>query len=212
MVMATILEDVKKQYIPRSNDFYRNHYHHVIIGLMIVIVLMTIAVGVVLYQMFHRPLPVFSAAQPSGEKMLLISFDEPNLLPDTILRWASKAATAAYTFDFVNYNKQISAARPYFTEAGWQSYLQGINGVIDTARKGQLFINGIVAGTAVISNQGPLPGKGYVWRIQIPFLVTYQTANGLTKRNYLVVLTIMRVPTQVNPQGIGIDQFVMVQR
>lgn len=204
------LDDLQQQYIPRNNDFLRHHYHHVIIGIMGLIVVMFICVGVVFYQLLNRPLPQFNAAQPDGKRMLLIPYDEPNLLPDTILRWSSKAATIAYTFDFVRYNEQIAAARPYFTEDGWQDYLRSVNNLISTIVQNQLFINGVVSGTPVISNQGPLPGRGYVWRIQIPFLVTYQSANLTTKRSFFVVLSIVRVPTSVNKQGIGIDQFVMV--
>jgi intracellular multiplication protein IcmL len=68
-----------------------------------------------------------------------------------------------------------------------------------------------VVGTPVISNQGPLPGTDYAWRVQIPFLVTYQSANVTTRRNYMVIVSIIRVSTIENPQGIGIDQFVTVQ-
>lgn len=199
----------QRRYIPQEHAFYRNHYHHVLIGLMLIIVLMIAAVGVVLYQVIHRPLPVFHAVKPNGQKMILTPYEDPNLLADTILRWASSAATVAYTFDFVNYNKEINAARPYFTDAGWQDYLHGISELIQSIVQNQLFVNGVVAGTPVIANQGPLPGKGYTWRIQIPFLVTYQSANTTSKRRYFVVITIVRVPTSVNPQGIGIDQFVM---
>lgn len=204
------IADVKERYVPKSSNFYRDHYHHIIIGLMVLIVLMISTVGVILYQMFHRPLPLFYAEQPNKQQMQLTPFEDPNLLPDTILRWASKAATTAYTFDFVNYNKQVALARPYFTDAGWQDYLRSVSGLVDTIVANQLFVNGVVSGTPVIANQGPLPGTTYAWRVQIPFYVTYQSANTVSKRSYYVVLTIVRVPTSVNPQGIGIDQFLMV--
>lgn len=205
------LDDIHERYIPRDNDFYRNHYHHVIMGLMGVIVLLMLVVGFVLYQLTHRPQPLFYANQANGQKIQLKPYDEPNLRPDTILRWASKAASVAYTFNFVNYNKQIAAARPYFTPDGWQDYLSSVSSLINTVVQGQLFVNGVVAGAPVISNQGPLPGKGYVWRIQIPFLVTYQSADNVNKLHFIVVITVVRVPTDVNPRGIGIDQFVMVR-
>jgi len=85
-----------------------------------------------------------------------------------------------------------------------------VDRLISTIVQNQLFVNGVVSGPPVISNQGPLPGKGYTWRVQIPFLVTYQSANTTTKRSFYVVITIVQVPTNINPQGIGIDQFVMV--
>jgi intracellular multiplication protein IcmL len=67
----------------------------------------------------------------------------------------------------------------------------------------------VVSDTPVISNQGEIPGKGYVWRIQMPFLVTYQSSEGTSKKSYMVSVTIVKVPTWKNPAGIGIDQFVM---
>jgi intracellular multiplication protein IcmL len=199
-----------EKYVPRDNDFYREHYHHVLYGLLLTIFLLIVGLFVVVYLSVHRPLPEYHAVDPNGQKMSLTPYLEPNLLPDTILRWASKAAVTAYTFDFVNYKRQIESARPFFTEAGWKDYLASVSGLIDTIVKNKVIINGVVTGTPVISNQGPLPGQGYTWRVQIPFLVTYQVGGPPVKRNYYVVLTIVRVPTNVNIQGIGIDQFVMV--
>lgn len=191
-------------------NFHRDYYHYVLVLLMVVIILMMAAVGAVLYEMYKRPLPVFYVTNPKAQKMQLTPFDEPNLLPDTILRWASKAAVGAYTFDFYNYRTQINSVRPYFTDDGWQDYLRSVEPLINRIVENQLFVNGVVSGIPVISNQGPLPGKGYTWRVQIPFLVTYQSANITTKRNFLVIITVVRVSTNINPQGIGIDQFVMV--
>jgi intracellular multiplication protein IcmL len=204
------LENVKEIYTKRDNGFYRNHYHHIFIALMVLILSVLIALGVLLWQMFTRPLPVFNAVQPDNQTMTLIPFDAPNVLPDTIIRFASKAAVTAYTFDFVNYADQIVLARSYFTDAGWQDFLTSINKVIATVKQNQLFVYGVVIGAPVISNQGELPDIGYAWRVQIPFLVTYVSSNPVVKRNYYVIMTIVRVPTSVNPQGIGIDQFVMV--
>jgi intracellular multiplication protein IcmL len=206
--MAALLE-MREHTPPRENHFYRQHYHHAIYALMLMITLMIIAIGVVLYQVTNRPKPIFHAVQANNQTMLLTPFEEPNLLPDTILRWASKAASVAFTFDFVNYKKQIGFARPFFTEAGWQDYLGSIHDLISTIVQNQLFVSSVVVGTPVIANQGDLSGS-YVWRVQIPFLVTYQSANTPSQRNYMVVLSIVRVETSTNPQGIGIDQFVMV--
>ncbi|TAK74359.1 MAG: hypothetical protein EPO11_06985, partial [Gammaproteobacteria bacterium] len=185
-------------------------YHSILIGLMILIALMIVAISVVLYQLFNKPLPAFYAATPNGQRMTLAPNADPNLMPDTLLTWASKAAIAAYTFDFYNYNTQVAAVKPYFTDSGWQDYQRSVKDLLDTIVARQLFVSGVVAGTPVISNQGPLPGKDYAWRIQIPFLVTYQSANTTNKRNFIVIINIVRVPTNVNPQAIGIDQFIMI--
>lgn len=203
------LDQVKQEVLGRSNGFYRDHYHRVIVILMIVFACTVGCVAFLLYQFVTRPLPEFMAAADT-QKMVLTPFEKPNLLPETIVRWASKAATAAYTFDFVNYNAQINAVRPYFTDAGWVDYNNSVSKLIGNIVQSQIFVYGIIAGTPVISNQGELPDKGFVWRVQIPFLVTYQSNGPMVKKKFFVILSIVEVPTSVNPQGIGIDQFVMV--
>lgn len=164
------------------------------------------------YQIKHKPLPQFSAIDPKGKTLSLIPETQPNRLPDNILQWASKAAISAYTFDFLNYQQQINSVRPYFTETGWNDYLQSVNTLIRTLVQNQLFISSIVSDAPVFSHQGVLPGKGYTWRVEIPFLVTYQSANQKSTRNFIVVLSIVEVPTNINAQGLGIDQFLMVER
>jgi intracellular multiplication protein IcmL len=196
--------------LPKNNDFYRNYYHYTIMLLMVLIVLLIAAIGLVMYQLFNRPLPAFTAIDPERKEMTLSPYTEPNLLPDTILRWASKAVITAYNFDWVNYEAQVGLSRPFFTDDGWDSFLNSINPVIANVRQGQLIVTGVVSGTPVISNHGALPGLGETWRVQIPFIVTYQAGSVLSPRNFMVTLNIVRIPTGRNPQAIGINEFYMV--
>lgn len=210
MGLERATERYTERYIPNDNNFFRNYYHIAVAGLCGLIVLLIIVASILFYQISHRPLPLFSAIQPNGDKMTLSAFDQPNMLPSTLLQWAGKAATAAYTFDFYNYEKQLAALRPYFTEEGWQDYLSKVTDVLAQIKQRQLFVNGVISGTPVIANEGPLPGKSYVWRIQIPYLVTYQAATVSSQQKYTILITLVRKePTALNPQGIGIDQFVM---
>lgn len=205
------MDRLAERVAPKEHAFYQRFYPLVLMVFSGLVALVMVVVGVLLVQTIHRPLPAFYAKQATGESMPLLPFEEPNVLSDTILRFASKAATIAYTFDFVNYQAQLSEARPYFTAAGWSDFQSSISGLVSTIVKNQLFVSGVVIGTPVISNQGPLPDVGYTWRVQVPFLVTYQSANVTTRRTYMVIVSIVKVPTSVNPQGIGIDQFVTVQ-
>jgi len=192
----------------RKNSFYHEHYGKLIALILICLLLLLISVLFLLYQVFHRPLPIMIAKDPSGKELLLDASEVPNLLPDTIIRWASRAAITSYTFDFVNYKKQINRARPYFTDVGWSSYQNSIARLISTITRNQLFVNGVVAGPPVISNEGMVGGK-YTWRVQIPFMVTYQSSDKITRKNYTIQLSIVRVSTSITPTGIGIDQFLM---
>jgi intracellular multiplication protein IcmL len=191
------------------NAFYRDYSHLMIYILIIAILSLLFMVCAVFYQVTHRPLPVFAAESPDGKTMALTPYNEPDLVPGNLLKWASKAVVAAYTFDFVNYDKELGLARPYFTSSGWQAYQAAIAPVIQRVRKEQLTVNGIVSGAPVISNQGDLNGQ-YTWRLQIPFLATYQSADQTRPKNYFILLTVIKMPTSISPQGVGIDNFQMV--
>lgn len=203
------MEAAAEKYIPKDNTFYRKYYAHFFYALMGVVVVLLAAVAFVLYQLANRPEPEFYARLATGEGMTLESFDAPNLLPQTITRFASKAAVTALTFDFVNYEAQINKARPFFTDAGWTVFRSSVSGLINTVVQGQLFVSGVVVGQPVISNEGEVPDRGYVWRVQVPFIVTYQSANTTYEKRYFIIVSMVKVPTSQNPQGIGIDQFMM---
>lgn len=192
-----------------GNEFYQNYFHTLVVLLVAVILIMLVLVLWVMYQTQHRPLPQFIAVATNGQQIQLIPRNEPSLLTSTILKWATKAAIASYTYDFVNADKQLAAARHYFTDAGWQVFSNSITNLIQSIKANQLFVNGVVSGPPVISNQGEISGRGYVWRVQMPFLVTYQSADTVNRKQFYLSLTIVKVPTWKNPAGIGIDQFVM---
>ena len=95
--MAASIKEQYEKYAPTGSNFYRDHYHHVIMSLIVTIFLLIVTVGVVLYQTVHRPQPAYDAIQANGQKIQLRAYEEPNLLSDTVLQWASKAATVEKT-------------------------------------------------------------------------------------------------------------------
>lgn len=202
-----VMDEVKK-YIPDKNAFYRDNYHYFLYGLSIIMLLVLIMISIVLYQLYSRPLPAFSAKAPNGSVMRLTAATEPNQLPETIIRFASQAVIGAYTLRFDSVNDQVNSVRPYFTDAGWVSFQASIASLVKSVVANRLTVNGVVVGTPVISNQGRLPGLGFSWRVQIPLLVSYQTESKVSRRKYMVAVTIVKVPTGINPQGIGIEQLL----
>lgn len=192
-----------------NNHFYQKHLQKFEYALLFSILLMLILVGLVFYQVVNRPLPAFYAVTPNNKQLTLVPYNEPSQIPTAVLRWASKAAVAAYTYDFSNYNAELAAARPYFTADGWIAYRASVNDLLQTVVQNQIFVNGVVSGQPVIASQGYEFGDGYVWHVQLPFLVTYQSAEQTSQKSFLVRLKIVKVSTMESPQGIGIDEFIM---
>ena len=129
------------------------------------------------------------------------------MLPETIIRFASQAAVGAYTYDFNDAAKRLSQLQPYFTPAGWSGFKSAAANSIKAVQKSKVLVNAVVAEPPVISNEGELPDTGFTWRVQVPLLVSYTGGDQVKKTRHVVVLTLVRIPTTENPQGLGIAQF-----
>lgn len=204
------LRDLAARYLPEDNVYYARFYPLLFITLNLLFLLILVGAGVTWYLVTHRPTPFFLALQQNGEKRVIYGARDPNLLPATIIRFATQAAVRAYNFSPVNNESNLQAVRWYFTDNGWSNYIESVAPLVQRVETDKLFAYGIVNGTPLISNQGDLSGLGYAWRVQIPFLVTFMSAEEKTQQDYMVLVTIVKVPTYISPQGIGIEQFIMV--
>jgi len=188
----------------RDNAFYRQWtplFYWVFLWLFVVLILFS---GVFFWQLSHRKLPSMAAISPKGIRLWLVAHQDPSFTPEVLLQWASKAAVTAYTFDFVNYEKQSALAREWFTRSGWQDYQASLVTLLQTIASRQLFVNSVVSAPPVIALTD---ASG--WSVQLPFLVTYQSSDKMTRKNFLVKMSIVKVPTSINPTGMGVSGFVM---
>lgn len=192
------------------NQFYRDSYRKVVGGLVLCIFVILILVGGLVYIVSNPPMPKYFATSVDGRIMPLVPLNRPNLSSAALLSWANTAAIAVYTYNFVNYRQALQAASDYFTPDGWKSFMNALqssnnlNAVIDK----KLIVSAVATGAPVILEQGLLFGT-YTWRVQMPMLVTYQSASEFSQQAVTVTMLITRVSTLATPLGIGIAQFVV---
>src|ERR1700733_10964176 len=93
-----ILRDLEARYLPEENVHYVTLYPMLFIALIVSFILALIGAGIVWYFLHHRPTPTFYAVQSNGEKRVIYAASEPNLLPTTIIRFATQALVRAYSF------------------------------------------------------------------------------------------------------------------
>ena len=204
------IRDIANRYLPEDNAHYARVYPLLFIALNVFFLSILVGAGATWYLVTHQPTPLFLALQQNGEKRVIYGARDPNLLPATIIRFATQATVRAYNFTPVDNVNNLQSVRWYFTDNGWSNYLESVTALVERVERDKLFAYGIINGTPLISNQGDLPGLGYSWRVQIPFLATFMSAEEKTQQDYMVLVTIVKVPTYISPQGIGIEQFMMV--
>lgn len=166
-----------------------------------------------MYERHFKPAPLYYEVVNNAEGVAHIkpmtALSLPNLSTQTVLKWATEAATAAYRLNFYDYAGSIKTMRPYFTESGYQNFIADFSKRVlpDLVQK-KLVLSSVVTDTPIILREGRIVGDLYAWEIQFPMLLTYESQSDKIYQKVVVTLFIIQVPTQESPQGIGIVSFV----
>lgn len=192
------------------NTFYRDSYRRVLAVLLIMVLVNIVLAVALFYVISHKPEPKYFATTSDGKITRLYALSSPIVSTAELLQWATVAATAANTYNFVNYRKELQEASQYFTPAGWKEYQRELKGSrnLETVLAKKLTVNAVATGAPIILDQGVVAGR-YKWKIQIPILLTYESSTTKINQPLLVTMLVTRVSTLETPNGVGIDAFYM---
>ncbi|STY30650.1 protein IcmL (DotI) [Legionella wadsworthii] len=192
------------------NKFYKDSQRKVMLTLLISIIVNVILASLLVYMVTHPPAPKYFATSINGRITPLFPLNEPNQSDSAVLQWANQAAIAAFTYNFVNYRDELQASSGFFTPEGWDQFLNALqqSNNLDAVKAKKLIVSAVATRAPIILQKGVLNGS-FSWRVQMPILVTYQSASEFTQQNNVVTMLITRVSTLNSPRGIGISQFVV---
>jgi intracellular multiplication protein IcmL len=192
------------------NNFYRDGQRKLILVLLVSMIANVVLGSMLVYIITHPPAPKYFATSISGRITPLFALNEPNQSDSAVLQWANQAAIAAFTYNFVNYRTELQASSGFFTADGWDQFLSALqqSNNLDAVKAKKLIVSAVATRAPIILQKGILNGS-YAWRVQMPILVTYQSASEFSQQNNVVTMLITRVPTLDSPRGIGISQFVV---
>lgn len=192
------------------NNFYRDGQRKMILVLLVSMIANFVLALMLVYVITHPPAPQYFATSINGRITPLFPLNEPNQSDSAVLQWANQAAIAAFTYNFVNYRTELQASSGFFTADGWDQFLTALqqSNNLDAVKAKKLIVSAVATRAPIILQKGLLNGK-YAWRVQMPMLVTYQSASEFSQQNNVVTMLITRVSTLNSPRGIGISQFVV---
>lgn len=201
----------KDQTARLGSQFYRDNFRWVFslsIGLVVLVALM---IGFMFLQHFTRPSPSYFATENDGTLIKMIPLSQPNLTDSALVSWSVQASTAAYTFNFVDYREALQGVREYFTPRGFQHFLSALeeSGNLKDVREKKLVVSAVPQGAPIILKKGPTSRGIYAWQVQLPMLISLQSATEVKKLNITITMLITRVSTTQTPKGIGIAQFIV---
>lgn len=200
------------QVVRLKDDFYRDGFYKVIFSLLAISIAIVFLVVLSLYVHFTKPEPVNFVADNEWRILPPVPLNQPYLSTADLTQWVSEVLPTAFTFDFVNYSKYLKNAAQYFTENGWNKFLEQVNvyANFNTVQNSKLFINSDPAGAPFILSQGLLDGK-YAWWVQMPLTLQYINADKVTNTDLVLQVLVTRVPTLNNLNGVGIENIVVAK-
>jgi len=174
----------------------------IIIGLSLLLVVLS---------PFAKPTYVYTAIKPDGKTKQLVALDMPNMTNRAILSWATTSITEVMTMGFGDMDMKIAKQKWRFTREGWTAYNKALQQmkIGETFKKSQLILTTAPTNTPVIVSQGVNRDKAYQWTVQMPVIMTFATNNNVSsKKNSIVTLDIVRVPSDINNYGVAMHSLV----
>lgn len=190
--------------------FYKDNARKMML-ILILSMMINVGLGALLFYIFtHPPAPRYFATSINGRITPLFPLDEPNQSDAAVLQWATQAAIASFSYNFVNFRTELQAASEFFTPEGWTQFMNALkeSNNLDAVRAKKLIVSAVAKRAPIILQKGIL-GDRYAWRVQLPLLITYQSPSEFSQTEDLLTMTIKRVSTLNSPRGIGISQFVV---
>ena len=167
-------------------------------------------VGTMYFYWITKPGDKYFAATSDAKIFKMEPLDRPYLNERQLYQWVVEAATASYTFDFVNYRRDLSTLEVYYTQNGYRQLSNALtnSNTLKDVREKKLVTSAVATGAPIILEEGTFQGR-YYWRLQTPIQVTYQSASELIIQKLVVTMVVSRVPVEEKPKGIGIEAIIV---
>lgn len=140
--------------------------------------------------------------------------NEANITDTGVLQWSADATAEAFSFNFNEFGRQLSAVQENFTGPGFDAYLNQLTaeGWIAKLKNREINTSCIVTGVPIVQHRGVNAKKGkFVWQVVLPIrLAIYSTAGTNVDKKMTVRLTIERCSLRENPRGVQIANFQII--
>ena len=193
------------------NLFYRDSYRWAVLALFILLILNCGLAAVLFYQFQNPPQPQYFAITPDGRIINNYALDDPIFPDDHILQWTANAVRQTFSLDFMHWSDQLQSASNQFTTPGWREFLKAMKNSnnLETLIKLKMVSNAEITGAPQVVQKAVLGGH-YVWKVQLPILVTLTNTAQVIPMPMEVTVIVMRVPVEENPERIAINNFLPV--
>lgn len=133
-----------------------------------------------------------------------VPLNQSNLPSQEVLNWATKGIIEIYSYNYKNFSQVLTGIRRHFTTEGYDSYMKALDDSknLTAVQDKRLTVSAAATGKGKVVKESDVNGI-YTWVIQIPILVTYQSATETINQNLTVNAEIVRVTNTESAVGIA---------
>ncbi len=193
------------------NVFYRDSYRWAVLALFILLIVNCGLAGILFYQFKNPPQPQYFAITPDGRIINNYGLNDPVFPDDHVLQWTADAIRQTFSQDFMHWSDQLQTASNKFTAPGWREFLKALKSSnnLETLTKLKMVSNAEITGAPRLMQKAVLGGH-FVWKVQLPILVTLTNGAQVIPLPMDVTVIVIRTPVEENPERIAINNFLPV--
>ena len=193
-----------------AREAYTRERHYLLVRVILCLVAaIVVQAAANLYLATRPPVNRYFATDHDGRIMPLTPVSQPISSTSDLTTWVANSVVQAYTFDFANWRPQLQAAQLNFTGPGWKGFENALkdSGILQTVLEKKYVTTAVPTGSPVLLDKGIISGR-YAWKLQMPLLVTFQSAERTASQNLMVDIIVVRQPETEHPRGLGIAQLI----
>lgn len=198
--------------IYERNEFYFLHYKKLRLVVFIQLLAILGTCGLLLFQHFMRPVPVYFPTTPDGVPIHIVRLDVEYQPEDVVMKWAVDSILQLYSFDFVNFRKELQDAQNYFTLLGHLQFMKALydSNNLESVIANKQIVSAEVTGQPELLRKGQLSSdEPYTWDIKIPLTTTYQNSKGeVNQQEGIVYVRVARDSLLRYPNGLAVAQVI----
>jgi len=196
------------------NEFYRDGFRNmmrIIIAESVIVVILILTF--IVYMNASKPQDRYFATTADGRIMQLVPLNRPNMSTSALMSWAAQSAVEVMTFGFHDYQRRMQNSSRNFTRHGWETFTSALqkSRIMESVEVGQQVVTAQPRSTPIIKEEGVRNGK-YRWVVDLPLSVSYQSGAATRNDNLMLRMVIERVPSLENPNGVGIEQWILMSK
>ncbi len=156
------------------------------------------------------PVPVIFQSTAEGALIAEQPLDVSNQQENVLLNWVVDLVMTINTFNFVNHETMVQAGNIFFMPAGYTEYQEALKKfkIVEKVLERKLVLKAIPLDAPHVVLEKVFAGR-YMWKIQIPLQLKYQSVGFTNNEYYQVTLIVMRVPVSDAPRGILVLKYAM---